>query len=160
MGDDDTHMSIPADLMKNIEWMRAHLTKRREQGNYNATDRFVTIAIVNSHDVARRYRTGTETFDHIWRGAPLHTTHLVLQSGNRWLVTSIFSAKMNDRGIVEMGPYKLFTTEETAIMYATIMASQGKEIMSLDSKHKFRFITSTEGKCVAVKIESDDLTHN
>ena len=72
----------------------------------------------------------------------------------------MFSAKMNDRGIVEMGPYKLFTTEETAIMYATIMASQGKEIMSLDSKYKFRFITSTEGKCVAVKIESDDLTHN
>jgi len=43
----------------------------------------------------------------------------------------MFSAKMNDRGIVEIGPYKLFTTEDAAIMYATIMASQGKEIISL-----------------------------
>ena len=69
-------------------------------------------------------------------------------------------AKMNDGGIIKMGLYKLFTTEDAAIMYASMVASQGKEIMSLDSKHKFRFITSTEGKCVAVKIESDDLTHN
>ena len=157
MGDDDTHMRPKF-------WMRrkgpSPLTKRRERGNYNAADRFVLVADVSYAYVTLSTRSGTETFDQIWRGAAPNITHLVLRSGQRWLVTSMFSAKMNDRGIVEIGPYKLFTTEDAAIMYATIMASQGKEIMSLDSKHKFRFITSTEGKCVAVKIESDDLTHN
>ena len=28
-----------------------------------------------------------------------------------------------------MGPYKLFTTEDAAIMYASMVASQGKEMM-------------------------------
>ena len=92
MGDDDTHMSIPADLMKNIEWMRAHLTKRREQGNYNATDRFVIIAIVNSHEVGWRHRIGTETFDHIWRGTPPHTTHLVLMMQLYINIATVYSA--------------------------------------------------------------------
>ena len=107
------------------------MTKRRAQGNYNAADRFVLVADVSYAYVTLSTRSGTETFDQIWRGAAPNITHLVLRSGQRWLVTSMFSAKMNDRGIVEMGPYKLFTTEETAIMYATIMASQGKEIISL-----------------------------
>jgi hypothetical protein len=49
----------------------------------------------------------------------------------------MFSAKMNDRGTVEMGPYKLFTTEDAAIMYATIMASQGKEFMGLVNRNGF-----------------------
>ena len=40
-------------------------------------------------------------------------------------------AKMNDGGIIEMGLYKLFTTEDAAIMYASMVASQGKEIISL-----------------------------
>ena len=134
MGDDDTHMSIPADLIKKIEWIGDHLTKRREQGNYNAADRFVLVADVSYAYVTLSTRSGTETFDQIWRGAAPNITHLVLRSGQRWLVTSMFSAKMNDRGTVEIGPYKLFTTEDAAIMYATIMASQGKEMMALDSK--------------------------
>jgi hypothetical protein len=47
----------------------------------------------------------------------------------------MFSARMNDLGTVEMGPYKLFTTEDAAIMYASIMASQGKEMhLSWDLK--------------------------
>ena len=139
----------------------SHMTKRREQGNYNATDRFVTIAIVNSHDVARRHRTGTETFDHIWRGAPPHITHLVLRSGQYWLVTSMSGAKMNDQGIVEMGPYKLFTTEDAAIMYALMMASQGKEIITFQGLSlKYRGVDRLDGGYTFVKIESDDLTHN
>ena len=40
-------------------------------------------------------------------------------------------AKMNDGGIIEMGLYKLFTTEDAAIMYASMVASQGKEMMGL-----------------------------
>jgi hypothetical protein len=118
MGDDDTHMSF---TIKQKRQMR--MTKRREQRNYNTADRFVLVADVNSDGVLHSIRTGTETFDQIWRIAKNDTTHLVLISGQRWLVTSMFSARMNDRGTVEMGPYKLFTTEDAAIMYATIMAS-------------------------------------
>ncbi len=128
MGDDDTHMRPKF-------WMRrkgpSPLTKRRERGNYNAADRFVLVADVSYAYVTLSTRSGTETFDQIWRGAAPNITHLVLRSGQNWLVTSMFSAKMNDRGTVEMGPHKRFTTEDAAIMYATIMASQGKEIISL-----------------------------
>ena len=134
MGDDDTHMSF---TIKQKRQMR--MTKRRAQGNYNAADRFVLVADVNSDGVLHSIRTGTETFGQIRRIAKNDTTHLVLISGQRWLVTSMFSARMNDLGTVEMGPYKLFTTEDAAIMYATIMASQGKEMFKLrDISRKYK----------------------
>ncbi len=94
--------------------------------------RFVWVASVLSHgDVCKHNRGGTEAFDHLWRQASEHARYLVIRSGNRWLVTSMTTAKMNDQGIVEMGPYKLFTTEDAAIMYASMVASQGKEMMGL-----------------------------
>ena len=158
MGDDDTHMSF---TIKQKRQMR--MTKRREQGHYNAADRFVLVADVNSAGVLRSIRTGTETFDHIWRIGKNNTTHFVLRLGQRWLVTSMFSAKMNDRGTVEMGPHKIFTTEDAAIMYASIMASQGKEIMTLLTVRLTgcdyrRCNDTTEWRWV--RIESDHLTHN
>ena len=94
--------------------------------------RFVWVASVLSHgDVCKHNRGGTEAFDHIWRQASEHARYLVIRSGNRWLVTGMSGAKMNDGGIIEMGPYKLFTTEDAAIMYASMVASQGKEMMGL-----------------------------
>ena len=94
--------------------------------------RFVWVASVLSHgDVCKHNRGGTELFNYIWHQASEHARYLVIRSGNRWLVTSMSGAKMNDQGIVEMGPYKLFTTEDAAIMYASMVASQGKEMMGL-----------------------------
>ena len=107
------------------------MAKRREQQHYNTADRFVIVAYVDQYGVRKSSHLGTELFDRIWSAAHYITTHLVLKSGQSWLVTSMTTAKMNDQGIVEMGPYKLFTTEDAAIMYASIMASQGKEIMGL-----------------------------
>ena len=137
------------------------MTKRREQGHYNAADRFVLVAEVNSGGVHRSIRSGTETFDHLWRIGKNNTTHIVLRSGQRWLVTSMSGAKMNDLGTIEMGPYKLFTTEDAAIMYASMMASQGKEMFKLrDIYRKYRGVGRLDGGYTFVKIESDDLTHN
>ena len=110
------------------------MTKRREQGNYNVADRYIAVANVGPTEMHKLYFTATETFDKIWRTAHPGATHLVLRSGPWWLVTSMTPAKMNDRGVVCMGAYKLFTTEEAAIMYAIMMASQGKEIMNLMTK--------------------------
>ena len=125
MGHDNPYLKKPYVSQK------MKMTKRREQGHYNTTDRFVIVAYVDQYEVRKSHHLGTEPFDRIWRAAHTTTTHLVLRSGQNWLVTSMFSAKMNDRGTVEMGPHKRFTTEDAAIMYATIMASQEKEIMGL-----------------------------
>ena len=137
------------------------MTKRREQGHYNAADRFVIMAYVDQYEVSKSHHLGTEPFDRIWRAAHITTTYLVLQSGQHWLVTSMSGAKMNDQGIVEMGPYKLFTTEDAAIMYALMMASQGKEIITFQGLSlKYRGVDRLDGGYTFVKIESDDLTHN
>ena len=126
--------------------------------------RFVWVASVLSHgDVCKHNRGGTEAFDHIWRQASEHARYLVIRSGNRWLVTSMSGAKMNDQGIVEMGPYKLFTTEDAAIMYASMVASQGKEIMNLVMRQRdklYRGLLSRRGHETWFRIESDDLTHS
>ena len=139
------------------------MTKRREQGHYNTADRFVIVAYVDQYGVRKSSHLGTELFDRIWSAAHYITTHLVLKSGQSWLVTSMTTAKMNDQGIVEMGPYKLFTTEDAAIMYATIMASQGQEIMNLVMRQGdklYRGLLSRRGHETWFRIESDDLTHS
>ena len=72
-------------------------------------------------------------------------------------------AKMNDGGIIEMGLYKLFTTEDAAIMYASMVASQGKEIMNLVMRQRdklYRGLLSRRGHETWFRIESDDLTHS
>ena len=101
--------------------------------NYNVA-RYVIVAFVSrSGDVRRTHFIGAETFDKIWRAAGAKDAYLVLRTNSAWIVTSMSGVRMDDTAHVSMGKHKMFDSEAAAVMCAAMMASQGKETMSVNS---------------------------
>lgn len=104
--------------------------------------RFKVVAWVGVNCVHKSYDEGTRTFDSIWKRPPDDSAkevvrYIVLDRGwdrdPRYAVFDRYDVSLgtHNRGVTPGGSYKLFRTEDAAIMAATILSSHNQVMISM-----------------------------